>query len=76
MARIEKIKIQNFKSYKKYSLNLEKNFKHIVVYGKNGVGKTNLLDSFTFFSNTKGLRGSSLGEVFPVKEEKETEHKS
>ena len=70
MARIEKIKIQNFKSYKKYSLNLEKNFKHIVVYGKNGVGKTNLLDSFTFFSNTKGLRGSSLGEVFPVKEEK------
>ena len=70
MARIEKIYIKNFKSYKNYSLNLlEKNFKHIVVYGKNGVGKTNLLDSFTFFSNTKGLRGSSLGEVFPVKED-------
>ena len=69
MARIEKIKIQNFKSYKKYSLKLEKNFKHIVVYGKNGVGKTNLLDSFTFFSNTKGLRGSSLSEVFPIEEE-------
>ena len=68
MARIEKIKIQNFKSHKKYSLNLEKNLKHIIVYGKNGIGKTNLLDSFTFFSNTKGLRGSSLSEIYPVEE--------
>ena len=52
MARIEKIKIQNFKSYKIF-FKFRKNFKHIVVYEKNGVGKTNLLDSFTFFQIQK-----------------------
>ena len=64
MASIEKVYIKNFKSYKSYTLSLDKKFKHIVVYGNNGVGKTNLLDGISYFSNRKGLRGSSLDEIF------------
>ena len=69
MTSIEKVYIENFKSHKNYSLYLDKKYKHIVIYGKNGVGKTNLLDSLSFFSNAKGLRGSSLEEILPKDKE-------
>ena len=65
MPSIEKVYIKNFKSYKNYTLTLDRKFKHIVVYGHNGVGKTNLLDGISYFSNRKGLRGSSLEEILP-----------
>ena len=65
MTSIEKVYIENFKSHKNYSLSLDRKYKHIIVFGQNGVGKTNILDSFSFFSNTKGLRGSSLEEIIP-----------
>ncbi len=65
MPSIEKVYIKNFKSYKSYTLTLDKKFKHIVVHGHNGVGKTNLLDGISYFSNQKGLRGSSLEEILP-----------
>ena len=65
MLSIEKVYIKNFKSYKSYILTLDKKFKHIVVHGHNGVGKTNLLDGISYFSNKKGLRGSSLEEILP-----------
>ena len=41
---IEKLKISNFRSYKILELSFESN--PTVVYGKNGVGKTNLLTRF------------------------------
>ena len=72
MTSIEKVYIENFKSHKNYSLHLDKKYKHIVVYGKNGVGKTNLLDSLSFFSNAKGLRGSNLEEILPKDKETNT----
>ena len=65
MPSIEKVYIKNFKSYKNYILELDKKYKHIVIYGHNGAGKTNLLDGISYFSNTKGLRGSSLEEIIP-----------
>ena len=70
MTSIEKVYIENFKSHKNYSLCLDKKYKHIIVYGKNGAGKTNLLDSLSFFSNAKGLRGSTLKEILPKNKEK------
>tara|TARA_B100000963_G_scaffold228744_1_gene199471 strand:- start:6747 stop:7838 length:1092 start_codon:yes stop_codon:yes gene_type:complete len=65
MIGIEKLYIENFKSYRNYSLSLDNKYKHIVIYGHNGIGKTNLIDSFSFFSNSKGLRGSSLDTILP-----------
>ena len=64
MLSIEELYIKNFKSYRNYTLSLNKKFKHIFIYGNNGVGKTNLLDGISYFSNRKGLRGSSLEEIF------------
>tara|TARA_B100000963_G_scaffold261705_1_gene229883 strand:+ start:8407 stop:9501 length:1095 start_codon:yes stop_codon:yes gene_type:complete len=71
MASIEKVFITNFKSYKSYSLSIDNNIKHVVVYGYNGVGKTNLLDSISYFSNSKGLRGSSIEEILPKNQSKD-----
>ncbi len=65
MLSIEELYIKNFKSYRNYTLSLNKKFKHIVIYGNNGVGKTNLLDGISFFTNKKGLRGSSLEDSLP-----------
>ena len=65
MAGIDKLKITNFKSYKDYDLVINKNNKHIVIYGKNGVGKTNILESLSLFSNAKGLRGTGIEETMP-----------
>ena len=65
MASIDKLKITNFKSYKDYDLVINNNNKHIVIYGKNGVGKTNILESLSLFSNAKGLRGAGIEETMP-----------
>mgnify|MGYP000318321481 CR=1 FL=1 len=58
MAFIEKIKIQNFKSHNLFQSVIPK--KNIVVSGHNGIGKTNLLESLSFFSNSKGMRANKL----------------
>ena len=58
---IEKLKISNFRSYK----NLELVFDSIptVIYGKNGVGKTNLLEAISLLYPGKGVRRSSFHDM-------------
>ena len=48
---LDKIKINNFKNYNSIMINFspEVNF----IYGKNGAGKTNLLDAIYYLSYTK-----------------------
>lgn len=48
---IENIKIQNFRNYKLLNLNFNKGIN--IIYGKNGQGKTNLLESIYVLSLTK-----------------------
>ena len=58
---IEKLKISNFRSYK----NLELIFDSFptVIYGKNGVGKTNLLEAISLLYPGKGVRRSSFHDM-------------
>ena len=58
---IEKLKISNFRSY----INLELFFDSAptIIYGKNGVGKTNLLEAISLLYPGKGLRRSSLRDM-------------
>ena len=63
MASIEKIQINNFKSHKKFITDLSNDPQQIVVYGENGIGKTNLIEALSFFSNSKGLRGDNIEKV-------------
>ena len=58
MAFIEKIKLQNFKSHTLFEKDIPSN--NIVIHGNNGIGKTNLLESLSFFSNSKGMRTNKL----------------
>ena len=48
---LDKIKINNFKNYNSIMINFspEVNF----IFGKNGAGKTNLLDAIYYLSYTK-----------------------
>ena len=58
---IEKLKISNFRSY----INLELFFDSIptIIYGKNGVGKTNLLEAISLLYPGKGIRRSSFSDM-------------
>ena len=58
---IEKLKISNFRSYK--SLELIFDSIPTVIYGKNGVGKTNLLEAISLLYPGKGVRRSSFHDM-------------
>lgn len=45
------------------SLNLELHHPHVVLYGKNGSGKTNILEAISLFSMGRGLRSSPPQEI-------------
>ena len=38
----------------------------VIIYGKNGVGKTSILEALSIFSNGRGLRNSKLIEMIKV----------
>ena len=61
---IEKLKISNFRSYKILELSFESN--PIVIYGKNGVGKTNLLEAISLLYPGKGIRRSSFSDMINI----------
>ena len=61
---IEKLKISNFRSYKILELSFESN--PTVVYGKNGVGKTNLLEAISLLYPGKGIRRSSFSDMINI----------
>lgn len=50
---IKHLKLENFRNHKEYSLSLDKT---TVLIGKNGVGKTNILESITLVSFGKSFR--------------------
>ena len=58
---IEKLKITNFRSYN--ALELAFDSIPTVVYGKNGVGKTNLLEAVSLLYPGKGIRRSSFYDM-------------
>ena len=58
---IEKLKISNFRSYKILELYFDSN--STVIYGKNGVGKTNLLEAISLLYPGKGIRRSSFHDM-------------
>ena len=58
---IEKLKITNFRSYK--ALELAFDCIPTVIYGKNGVGKTNLLEAVSLLYPGKGIRRSGFHDM-------------
>jgi DNA replication and repair protein RecF len=58
---ISKILLQNFRSYDKKLVEFNK--KANLILGKNGSGKTNLLEAIYFLSSGKSFRSSSSGQL-------------
>ena len=69
--KLRSIYLENFRSYNKLRLNINKsNF--VILTGRNGIGKTNLLEALSFLAPGKGFRNSKLDDIL----KKRTEGKS
>ena len=62
---ISQIILNNFRSHKNFSINT--NSKNIVLYGENGAGKTNILESVSLLSPGRGLRNAKSEEIINKK---------
>ena len=61
---ISKITLNNFRSHQEFSLNSRSN--NIVLYGENGAGKTNILESLSLLSPGRGLRNAKNEEIINI----------
>ncbi|BDB96057.1 DNA replication/repair protein RecF [Candidatus Hydrogenosomobacter endosymbioticus] len=57
-----RISLESFRSYK--SLNMEFPFGVVCLHGKNGIGKTNLLEALSLLSPGRGMRKVASNSVF------------
>src|SRR5689334_13838661 len=60
-ARIRRLTLTNFRSYRAASLNVDAQL--AVLLGPNGAGKTNLIEALSFLAPGRGLRRATLDEV-------------
>lgn len=58
--RLRRLKLQNFKNYREAELGFSKNA--VGLFGKNGSGKTNILDAIHYLSFTKSVLNSQDGQ--------------
>lgn len=55
-----KLGCRNFRSYRTLDLNFSSRF--VIFFGKNGAGKTNILEAVSLFSSDRGLRKASISD--------------
>ena len=60
-ARIRRLALSNFRSYRAASLDVEGNL--VILTGENGAGKTNLIEAISFLMPGRGLRRATFEEV-------------
>ncbi|MDD9331829.1 MAG: DNA replication/repair protein RecF [Wolbachia sp.] len=58
---IEKLKLHNFRSYSNFELDSGDN--SIVIVGKNGIGKTNILEAISLLAKSNGLKKAKVSEM-------------
>ncbi len=61
---ISEIVINNFRNYFNKKIEFKNDFNIIV--GPNGIGKTNVLEALSLFSDSRGLRNSSISELINI----------
>ncbi len=62
LCKFNQLVLDNFRNFTNLSLNLDStNIK--VIVGKNGLGKTNLLEAISLFAAGRGLRSAKLSEI-------------
>ncbi len=58
---IKQLRLKNFRNYENETLNFSDGIN--IIFGKNGMGKTNALEGIYYFSQGRGLRGGSRDAV-------------
>ncbi|MDR1498687.1 MAG: DNA replication/repair protein RecF [Rickettsiales bacterium] len=61
---ISEIVINNFRNYVNRKIEFFSDFN--VIVGANGVGKTNILEAISIFSNSRGLRNAEISELINI----------
>jgi DNA replication and repair protein RecF len=60
-VHIERLKLTNFRNHA--STTLQSDDRHVVIYGENGAGKTNILEAISFLSPGRGMRRASYDQI-------------
>ncbi len=55
---IKKVSLRNFRNHRNLNLNLKNS--SILIYGGNGIGKTNILEAISLLNQGKGLRKANI----------------
>ncbi len=59
--KINKLKLANFRNHEEFSIDVESSI--VAITGKNGTGKTNILEALSLLVPGKGLRRAALAEL-------------
>ena len=65
---ISEIVLNNFRNYTSIKFNFFSNYN--IIAGQNGIGKTNLLEAISLFSNSKGIRKATVQELININNNK------
>ncbi|MDB2415497.1 DNA replication/repair protein RecF, partial [Rickettsiales bacterium] len=65
-SKVSELNLTNYRNYNQLSLKLDGS--PVVITGRNGAGKTNILESISFLSPGRGLRSSKLDIVGKIDE--------
>ena len=60
-VRITNLKLRNYRNHRALSIIPKKDI--IVIYGKNGSGKTNILESISLLNSNGGFRNANLSDL-------------
>ena len=66
---VKNLKVSSFRNHDKIELNLNKN--PVVLHGRNGIGKTNILEAISFLNPGRGLRKAKSKDIFKHNSKKE-----
>jgi DNA replication and repair protein RecF len=64
-VRITNLKLRNYRNHRELSIIPKKDI--IVIYGKNGSGKTNILESISLLNSNGGFRNANLSDLINEK---------
>ncbi len=65
MTQFNKILLKDFRNFKNFNLDFNNNLN--ILYGINGSGKTNILESLSLFSKGRGFKNASFNELIKNK---------
>lgn len=66
MTYIKDLILTNYRVYENVKFSFKPNIN--IIYGKNGIGKTNILESLSFLTAGKGMLGANIGDVLRITE--------